>query len=55
MNERLLHDVEYMIKFNPNTQKKLHLLGYDNPEYVEQKLKELERSEQEVRNNGRLL
>lgn len=36
--------VDALIRFNPNTQRKLHILGYDNPELVERKLKEIERT-----------
>ena len=38
-----LGDIENLIKNNPNTQRKLHILGYDNKEVVENKLKQIER------------
>ena len=42
-NPELLKAVDDLINANPERQRKLHILGYDNPEYVEKKLKEVER------------
>lgn len=35
-----LRSADILIKCNPNTAHKLHLLGYDDEEYLEQKRKE---------------
>lgn len=34
---------DLLIKHSPAMQGKLHKLGFDNPEFVEQKLKEMEK------------
>ena len=35
--------VDLMLKYNPATAEKLKMLGYDNEEFVEQKLRAIER------------
>ena len=35
--------VDLMLKYNPATAKKLKILGYDNEEFVEKKLRAIER------------
>ena len=35
--------IDLMLKYNPVTAEKLRILGYDNDEFVEQKLKAIER------------
>ena len=42
-NPELLKAVDDLINASPERQRKLHILGYDDPEYVEKKLKEIER------------
>lgn len=37
-------NIELLILNNPNTRAKLQLLGYDDEEYVAEKLKEMERT-----------
>ena len=49
-NEAFLKSVYYLINASPERQRKLHILGYDDPEYVEKKLKEIERKNHDFDN-----
>lgn len=40
---KLNEAIDLMLKYNPVTAEKLRILGYDNEEFVEQKLKAIER------------
>lgn len=40
---KLNEAIDMMLKYNPVTAEKLRILGYDNEEFVEQKLKAIER------------
>jgi len=49
-NEAFLKSVDDLINTSPERQRKLHILGYDDPEYVEKKLKEIERKNHDFDN-----